>query len=78
MNNNFKNVISNSHPTASVIMTYCVGKSTNPYANFRTHTKFQFSVNHEDNENDLKNENHPDNKNEGSLPSKQIHVQSQQ
>ena len=37
-----------------------------------------FSVNHENNENDLKNENHPDNKNEGSLPSKQIHVQSQQ
>ena len=28
--------------------------------------KFQFSANHEDNENDHDNENHPDNKKEGN------------
>ena len=30
------------------------------------HVKFQFSANHEDNENDHDNENHPDNKKEGN------------
>ena len=32
------------------------------------YTKFQFSANHEDNENDQENENHSDNKNEGNNP----------
>ena len=37
-----------------------------------------FSATYEDNENDQDNEIHSENENEGQLPSKQIHVQSQQ